>query len=482
MPRFVLSLVAVALTATLVRAEAEGPFKVTLHPAPLPSPALKYRLLPDLRSQTAGNAVPLYEDAIGKLKPLQRDPDEQPKWQEHFPKWLEMPLKDLPRDEVRKALEPYKEILELAEKAARREYCDWELAKRISKGGLARMRDLGTLLPEVQFIREMGTLLAVRARLEIADGDLTRAVRTLQTGLAMAKQIGEQPTLINYLVGAAIAQIMLRQVDDFVQQPKAPNLYWALADLPQPTIDPRKAFEGERLCVFANFPGIGEAMADLNAGAITMEQVQGCVKVLVGGSDALDVKTVQRKLRLTQFVTAHYEDNKKVLLAQGRPKDKVAAMPHIQVGLMAELSDYEQMWDDQMKWCNEPYYQVAERLDAAYKAAKAQPPKPSILPDDGFALLVPAVSKVVRARPRLQRKIDILRCVEAIRAYAAGHEGKLPASLDDIKDVPIPLDPATGRAFAYKVVGDKALLTAPAVIKEMTPAFTEVAYEIRVER
>src|SRR5260370_29075027 len=192
MTRFVLSFSALFLAVSLSRAKDDGPVAATLHPAPLPSPALKYRLLPDLRSQTTGNAVPLYEEAIGKLKPLERDPDERPNWQERFPQWSQMPLKDLPRDEVRKALEPYKEILELADKAARREYCDWNLPVRLRTAGIS------TLLPEVQFMRTFAVLLSVPAHLEIADGNLTAAGHTIQTGLALAKQTGEQPPLINY--------------------------------------------------------------------------------------------------------------------------------------------------------------------------------------------------------------------------------------------------------------------------------------------
>src|SRR5260370_12910106 len=192
MHRFLLWAGVVFVAASLVHAQDDGPIRVGLYPAALPSPALKHRLLPDLRSQTTGNAVPLYEEAIGKLKPLERDPDERPNLQERFPQWSEMPLKDLPRDEVRKALEPYKEILELADKAARREYCDWNLPVRLRTAGIS------TLLPEVQFMRTFAVLLSVPAHLEIADGNLTAAGHTIQTGLALAKQTGEQPPLINY--------------------------------------------------------------------------------------------------------------------------------------------------------------------------------------------------------------------------------------------------------------------------------------------
>ena len=49
--------------------------------------------------------------------------------------------------------------------------------------------------------------------------------------------------------------------------------------------------------------------------------------------------------------------------------------------------------------------------------------------------------------------------MEAVHLYAAGHDGKLPASLGDVKDVPIPDDPVTGQPFGYRLVGDRAFFS-----------------------
>jgi len=79
--------------------------------------------------------------------------------------------------------------------------------------------------------------LALQARLQIAQGQYDRAVGTIQTGLAMARHIGQGPTLVQRLVSIAIAALMCGQVEQFVQSPNAPNLYWALQGLPRPFID-----------------------------------------------------------------------------------------------------------------------------------------------------------------------------------------------------------------------------------------------------
>jgi hypothetical protein len=250
-----------------------------------------------------------------------------------------------------------------------------------------------------------------------------------------------------------------------------------LTDLPRPLIDPRKGFEGQRMMMQITFPGIPEAMADPNAGPLTEEQVTVCVQKLVG-QEGFGVQALRKKLEIYQAAAGHYEENKKALIESGRPKDKVAAMPHVEVALLVELNRFESLLDEQVRWQKEPYYQVADKLDQEAKALKSPAAKRSMLPDDAISFSATSVGKVFKANARAQRKIDMLRCVEAARAYAAAHDGKLPAALADVKEVPIPLDVVTGKPFAYTMTGDHATLKAAAVNKDVKPDFQAVVYEI----
>jgi hypothetical protein len=64
---------------------------------------------------------------------------------------------------------------------------------------------------------------------------------------------------------------------------------------------------------------------------------------------------------------------------------------------------------------------------------------------------------------KVEREIDALRIVEAVRHYAAGHGGHLPESLDKITDLPIPNDLFTGKPFHYEVKDGVATLSGDAV-------------------
>ncbi len=111
--------------------------------------------------------------------------------------WKKAPLKELPGKETA-WLAKYK-VLREVDYAARHEMCDWELRDRVRKDGIS------LLLPDLQGFREFANLLAVRARLEMAEHRYNEAISTVQTGYTLARHVGEGPTLIHLLVGVASA-------------------------------------------------------------------------------------------------------------------------------------------------------------------------------------------------------------------------------------------------------------------------------------
>src|SRR5262249_46330278 len=154
-----------------------------------PRPALKYQLLPRADEITAGNAVQVYYRAFS------------PEWftnlrksdvRERIENALTTPLKNLDRKGLSWLLDSSQ--LREVDLGARREYCDWEFTDRIRKEGI-RM-----LLPDVQSFREFATLLACRARLQIAAGDYDKAVYSFQTGMAMGNHVADAPMFISALV------------------------------------------------------------------------------------------------------------------------------------------------------------------------------------------------------------------------------------------------------------------------------------------
>jgi hypothetical protein len=90
-------------------------------------------------------------------------------------------------------------------------------------------------------------------------------------------------------------------------------------------------------------------------------------------------------------------------------------------------------------------------LHTGQHEAGTEPDRQTVWPLYEFFGFLPAVQKIRSAQGRLEQRIALLRHVEAIRMHAATNGGKVPAKLADV-DVPLPVDPFTGKPFRYEVI------------------------------
>ena len=129
--------------------------------------------------------------------------------------------------------------------AARLDNPDWQILLKLRADGFE------TLLPDVQAMRTLGGRWRCGSVPRSPRAEFDDAIRTAKTMFAMARHLGEHPTLIGDLVGIAIAIMAINPLDEMLEQPGCPNLYWALTNLPDPFISIRTGIEGERLTLWA---------------------------------------------------------------------------------------------------------------------------------------------------------------------------------------------------------------------------------------
>jgi hypothetical protein len=466
--------------ATAARASAQDvePIRIKLRPAAAPTPALRYHLLPELFEMTPGNAAERYKQGIEAVKKVRKATgDGGPEGE--IEDWLGLPPAELPRDKARQLLGRYKEAFRIIDRAARSESCDWGFAERL------RQKGIFTLLPELQEMRDLARLLALRARVAILDGHTEEALRALQTGFAAARHVGDTPVLIGSLVGIAMGTVTAKELELLLSQEKAPNLYWALTDLPRPFIDMRKGLEGERIGIYASFPGLLEAVNNPAAPPMTEEQTRASLKLLV--EELRFGKDYPERVGVSFWIRAKHKAAKEALVAAGYDRVRVEKMPHMEVALLHSMQQYDRFLDETHKWRTFPYVEAKKGFDQAdrmIREARAKVLSPSsdvpALPLAVFFL--PAVHKVFAAQARIDRRVAALRCVEAIRLYAAAHGGKLPPALADIKEVPVPPDPYTGKPFAYRVGRGTATLEGPPPAGEAANAGNTLVYELTLTK
>jgi hypothetical protein len=438
------------------------PIKLTVRPAAAPVPAMKYKLLPDGKDLTPGNAALLY---YRSFSPEWSWYNRKPEFWGNVDKWLNMPLEQLPLNDLTWVNGGQ---LKEADLAARRMYCDWELEPRARKEGFY------LLLPDLQSFRPMSNLLGVRTRVRLAEGRIDEAIHSLQTSFALGRHVSDGPTLIQSLVGVVINVNCTTRVEELLQQPNAPNLYWALSDLPRPLCQLRRPLDGEQMMLYWLIPNLDEIENKAMSIGEIQEIMDRLQRVVHQPEDQpglwADAEFVARTVKA-------YPAAKKFLLAKGVPEARVQAMPALQVVLIYSLDEYYRIRDETYKWQNFPYYQARAGLLKAEDMVKAAHANPQGIP---FAsLLLPGFIKVFTAHAKLDRKIAALRAIEAIRLHAAANKGKLPESLADITEVLVPIDPATGKEFNYRATGDRFVLEAPAASRPWVPG---LLYEVTVKQ
>ena len=439
MSRTLLCCIALAAFALPARAEqtitsTEMVIRLTVQPMPAPKPALRYLLLPDLKEMTPGNPIPNYLRCL-----LDQD--------------FTADRETLSRSALR-----------LADQAARMDKPDWQILLKLKTDGI------GLLLPDLQKMRMLAAALQERFHDEVAQHRFDDALRTAKTMFALSRHMGEHPTLIGDLVAIAIAFVTINPLEEMLEQPGCPNLYWALTSLPDPLISLSKGLEGERVLIRSEFrelddrePMSKDQIKKLIFHIDNLRKQEGKFDKKVNGARAwIDARAKDEKL---------LEAARRRVIEYGIPEQRGMRFPADQVIVLDAMREYEERRDEVFKFMNLPTWQVEAML------RRAKPVKTPTL----FDTLLIAPHKVRRAQGRLEQRIALLRHVEALRLYAAEHDGKLPDKLSDI-DVPLPDDPVTGKPFAYKVEeGTAHLRGSPPRGEEKNPAYN-VHYEITLRK
>ncbi len=435
---------------TLQAARGDDPppktFELTLSPAAEPVPALRYHLLPPIEDQIPGNAVPIYLRIL-----FERNEEWRRTLRNEPSRLLELSPNDFGVEEAGKLLARFEVGLDQLRAASLRSDSDWEY--------VVEGRDpLRVLLPDAQGTRDFVRLLALKARYEIRRGDFPAGVDSLRDGLALAQHLSRAPFLVNQLIGIANTDIMLYEIDDFVQQEGAMNLYWALAELPRPLISLRNGLASESRILKMRFPelGIHEATHDWQQLSDRMRLWAGEVAKEVakterggGGKDA--ILALNGPLDAKRLAAARKELPKMANFSA----EQVLPMSDAELTVRHTVALHRELSDSWRKWSYVPYPQSLSKFPTLADELGEEARRREIFPL--LSLLSSYIGNVRIAQVKVDRQVARLQTIEALRMQAAA-TGKLPATLDEVTVVPVPLDPATGGPFAYTLDGETATL------------------------
>jgi len=241
-----------------------------------------------------------------------------------------------------------------------------------------------------------------------------------------------------------------------VSQPGAPNLYWALASLPRPFIDLRLGAEEDHSLVYLMYPELRNLESQRHPPEYWSQMLDKLAANVATWND--DAWKDYSKLSLAARTVQRYPEAKRRLIESGRSPEEVAAMSVAEVVLRYTMQIYDESRDEVSKWLALPYREAAEGFEK-YQDVAAAARQNEIIPL--FSVLAPATGSIASASARNERSFAMLRTIEALRMYAAAHDGRGPKRLEDITEVPVPSDPLTGKPLIYRADGDTAVLEAP---------------------
>lgn len=452
--------------------------ELTVHAAAEPRPALKHRLIADYQQRYDGNSALYYLKAMGffeqthahKLKnEFEAESRQQaienktdvtggPPWS-----WLNMAPGELPLEEVKRYLSftSFQPPI-LAEAALQRRFSMDRHLYDIEN-------PIGYLLPEIQSFRETARLQSMRFRVALAENRVDDAMAILGQQYAMANHLSQDNFLVSGLVGAAIAGIAWSDALYLSEHADAPNMYWAYAALPRPTINMPHAYAYERQMLYEQVKILREVDDQPRPLGYWSDFIDRLMPQLEGlGVEGLQIGHLAEapELRRAQFVAslgAAYPGARRYLIEElGYEVPVVELMPVAQVVLLAMCGFYESQRDEHFKWQLVPYPQA--RVSQAYRqldtSLREQAERLGWASLPGTALLV-APNGVRGAELRVELNSSLLGTIEALRDYASRHDGRLPNTLDDL-DLPAPLNPFSGQPIGYEALGDKCVLSATA--------------------
>jgi hypothetical protein len=347
---------------------------------------------------------------------------------------------------------------------------DWQY---LSPGRNDRLGDVPGELGQLQVL---AAALRVRLRAEVAGRRFDDAIRAAKTMFALSRHMGEHGTEVANLIGLWAAHLTLGGLEEMVQQPGCPNLYWALTDLPWPLVDLRKGIQGEHARVAGELRLLRDdapmSESDIETFVSHLAGVLSFVREQEGKAPHNLRGRWQGRLRAFAGDVDRLRAARRRLVEAGCAEALVRGLPPSQLILLDERREFEVQRDERTKLLGLRLWQVDSLAGGLQEEGGG---------NGLFADLLPKTIELYRARAQLERQIALLRHVEALRLYAAGHDGKLPARLCDIS-VPLPDDPFTGKPFDYTVEGTTAHIRGESRSGEGTKARCKVHYEVMISR
>jgi hypothetical protein len=356
-------------------------------------------------------------------------------------------MKGFPVDEVRELLDPFQSVFTELERATNRMQTRYELQlEQLNAPEL-----LETILPEVQEMRSLGRMLSLRIRLAIAEQRWDDVVNDCRCGFRLAEIAGRSTDfLIGRFVGLSISGMMLSTIQEAITQPGCPNLYWALASLPEDRLfETRSSIEYESLSVSRVFEAASELpnepIGEGQARELIREILQQANQIVGGESKQFPLS----QLTIGLYVMAFADSSREMLAARPEWGAKANKLSAIEAVLRASTLRFTRDRDRWLAWSFLPEESWSEFQAEREASLRNKGTDPTDMLLSLIQLLSPAMEQAHQAGRRTIQQRNLLITLEALRMYAA-QNGELPPTLDRLRPAPAWNDAIALKPFGYQ--------------------------------
>ncbi len=459
--------------AKVVRAESTT---FVLHPQPASDPWLRHRLWPAPQNRLDHDPMPWVSRALILMK--SNSPANGQDDLDHV-QWNELPLEQYPIEEVRESLEKYRVAmgeLDRIENAMKVQY-------DLGLDQFSVHETIGLLLPEFQDMRVLSRLLEMRIRIALVEQRFDDAIRLTRIGFRLA-QVAARSTdlLVGRVIGISIAQRMMTVLEVAVQQPGFPNMYWALAALPQEQLfEVRDSIEFESTLFTKLLLDHGDLpqspIGQIAAAEALRKLADDFHGVLFGVSSDPEDDRRQAALMISVYVASHADSSRQQMAMDpvfGKRAAEFSGSEAVLRTISLRLISIRDQW---LAWQSIPLeIRNGNVWQRSPDLARLQ--SSSDLVDRVASELLPQFVQANYSQ-RAQQQLSRLITLEALRMHVAQSQ-KLPESLSLLEPVPAWHDSVTGQPFDYqRVDSTHAVLTRVANTDTDTKIKTFIQWEAK---
>ena len=387
-----------------------------------------FHLLPAEEEQEAGNAVPVLLRMVYERATFMKDV---------YPKlgdYAEMDVNDPKFKDFY-----FASFAEQMIRAGSMSHADWQYPLRSDRPYLI-------LLPDLQSQRQLaGRGMPAWIRQLLSKGETDEALRCIKAQLAVGRHCAATPVVVCHLVGLAIADMALDNLELAMQSKECPNMYWSLGALPPTLHDlgPMVRWElwASPAALDKPLPPIGDSQW-VELAARFMELYGEVSEERYSMEEGLAVQNKMRELALEELPREF--DFSKADMEKMSKEELIMRWIYMQSNrIRTQLQPLAYRSPTEV-------IAVRTKLEGTIKEMLAKTGAKS----SPFPL---AIAQGVLVCKNFERRVKFLQTIEALRDYTSKHDGNFPSSLADL-DLPAPNDPFTEEPFLYELKGTSATL------------------------